>query len=64
MGQNDGHIEHVEWLSREQGTFGGYWLGCVEVFHVVIEQVLHFISTITLIAVWVTHIVPVGRSHL
>lgn len=40
VGQNDGHIEHVEWLSWEQGTLGGDGLCFVKVLRVVIQQVL------------------------
>lgn len=44
VGQNDGHIEHVEWLSREKGTLGGDGLCFVEMLRVVIQQVLLLVS--------------------
>jgi hypothetical protein len=64
VGQNDRNVEHIEWLSREQGTLGGDGLCFVEVFQLVIQQILLFVSLSLPAIVSFTHIVPVGRSHL
>lgn len=40
VGQDDGHVQDIDGLPREKRAFGGDGLGFVEVFDVVVQQIL------------------------
>jgi hypothetical protein len=40
VGQDDGHVQDVDGLAGEKRALGGDGLGFVEVFDVVVQQVL------------------------